>query len=119
MVDRQIRDILEYMLNKYQPSRKKIIDTDLISKVKEVKRHTDLAYDILLNARFDFGYEAGKADYSRDIKRWLNVLVIESKAQLPRFRKVFKHIFTNKEFSDGGSNLSISGLDFSIGSLIH
>jgi predicted nucleotidyltransferase len=34
LVDREIRDILEYMLMKYPPSRKKIVDTDLAVKIK-------------------------------------------------------------------------------------
>lgn len=75
LVDRQIRDILEYMLKKYPPSRKKIIDTDLAAKVKEVKRHTDFAYDILLNSAFNFNYFPEKIDYSKDIKRFLNTLI--------------------------------------------
>lgn len=119
LVDRQIRDILEYMLKKYPPSKKKIIDNDLTSKVKEVKRHTDFAYDILLNANFDFQYCSDKLDYSRDIKKWLNAIIKESKAQFPKFRSTFKHIFMNKEFSDGGSSYDCNSMEFWIGSKIH
>lgn len=119
LVDREIRDILEYMLMKYPPSRKKIVDTDLAVKIKQVKRHTDYAYDILRNANFQFDYSPTKHDYSRDIKRWLNRLIIESKAQFSKFRSTVKKIFTNREFSDGGDSQPSSEVEFLIGSKIN
>lgn len=119
LVDSEIRAILEYMLKKYPPSRKKIVDTDLATKIKEVKRHTDYAYDILRNANFDFEYSSTKHDYSRDIKRWLNALILESKAQFSKFRSTIRKIFTHRETIDAGESESHSDVEFLIGSKIN
>ena len=43
-------------------------------------------YEMLRNAKMEIGLEPGQTDFGKDIKKWLNKLIIESKRQYPSFK---------------------------------
>lgn len=98
-IDLSMRNILEFLIRKYPPSRHKIVDTELARDIREVKRHGDIKYDILRNAGVSFTDDTGKSDFSYDIKRWLNVLIEEVKRTYPSFHGEMKKLFAGKEMS--------------------
>lgn len=103
-VDSSMRNVLEFLIQKYPPSKHKILDTDLAKHITEVKRTGDLHYEILRNAGFTFADDTGKVDFSREIKLWLNRLVEEVKRTYPTFRHRMKELFMGRENSIDGES---------------
>lgn len=101
MIDRTTRNILQFLIRKYPPSKSKIIDTELSKQIVEVNRTFDLQNDILLNAGMSFVAE-DQRDYTRSIKQWLNMLISETKAVYPTFKQIIKEIFTDGDNSLAG-----------------
>lgn len=62
---------------------------------------------MLSNANMDFNYCPKKTDFTKEIKTWLNRLIIECKIQLPVFRKKMKKIFLNSN-TDGTEDKKVS-----------
>ena len=84
-LDRSARNVLEFLMSKYPPSRHKIVDSDISSKIPEMRRHLEPQYDILSNAGVNFRVE-GLVDYTKEIKKFINKLIKETKGEFPRFR---------------------------------
>jgi hypothetical protein len=98
-IDVSFRNILEFLIKKYPPSKHKIVDTELAKYIKETKRQAELQYDILRNAGVTFADDTGKTDFSREIKLWLNKLITEVKRTYPKFKNSMKTLFMGPEGS--------------------
>lgn len=49
---------LQFLINKYPPSRKKRNDTDISEKIKDTSKEFSIVkYDMLSNARMDIGLD--------------------------------------------------------------
>jgi len=70
-IDCSLRFQLDFLVHKYPPSRHKIVDTELGKHIPEMRRHTDIQYDMLRNAAVTFTTGCG----IKHIKLWLNKLV--------------------------------------------
>ncbi len=95
-IDEATRNILDFLIKKYPPSKNKIVDTELANKIREVNRQSDLANDILRNSGMNFSDDTGKRDFTREIKLWINRLIEHTKVFYPRFKKQMTVLFTNK-----------------------
>lgn len=104
------------MIHKYPPVRNKTTDTELSRRIKPLDKHFDISYDILRNARMSFFNNTGKADFTKEIKIWLNKLIKESHEQYPKFKCTMKSIFLNEQRS---SDDEVSPVDFEIHSKIN
>jgi hypothetical protein len=89
---------------------------DLAKHVPEVKKHTDLSYDILRNAGVSFAYNDGRSDFGRDIKLWINKMISEVRSAFPKFKENMRELFV-------GDNTTVTDIEdemeFEIGSKIN
>lgn len=83
-LDKASRNVLEFLMSKYPPSRNKIVDTEISAKIKDVAKNFDPKYDMLVNAGMKFNMD--KFDYTFEIKKWVNKLIAETKDQFPLFK---------------------------------
>jgi hypothetical protein len=63
-LDKSSRNILEFLISKYPPSRSKIIDTEISSRIKPMAKHMDPTYDMLTNSGMKFHGDSNKHDYT-------------------------------------------------------
>lgn len=73
---------------------------------------------MLSNAKMNIGMAEKQTDFTKEIKSWLNILVMESKKEFPAFKKEMRDIFINTDGSIDGSKGMDSELEFIIGSKI-
>lgn len=114
--DHSTKSTLTFLINKYPPSRRKIIDTELTEKIPEMRIFSIAKYDILKNAGSLIGLDQNQKDFTRDIKLFLNKILKETREQYPKFKQTMKTIFTNTEGSIDGSKLEHNEVDYIIGS---
>ena len=115
--DKSAKETLTFLINKYPPSRRRIIDTELTEKIKEKKFCSVAKYDILKNSGVPIGMDEDQTDFTKDIKLFLNALIKETRKEFPLFKQTMKGIFSNHEGSMDGSKTG-SEVDFSICSKI-
>lgn len=116
--DDATKQTLNFLINKYPPSRRKIIDTELTEKIPEVMSFSVAKYDILKNSGSQIGFNQNQTDFTRDVKVFLNKIIKESKKQFPKFKQIMKTIFANTEGSLDGTKLEHNEVDYIIGSKI-
>lgn len=76
MLNEASKKSLQFLINKYPPSRRKIIDTDISEKIKDTSKEFSIVkYDMLSGAKMDIGLDEKQTDFTKDIKLWLNKLV--------------------------------------------
>jgi hypothetical protein len=80
-------------MSKYPPSRNKVVDIEISNRIREIRRHTDPVYEMLNNASMRFFRSAYSQDFTFEVKRWVNRLIIETKVQFPLFKETVKSIF--------------------------
>ena len=97
-------EALRFLIHKYPPSRTNLIDTELSEKIQETKGYSVVKYDLLKNAGMEIGLTPGQTDFSKEIKRWLNRLIQETRKQYPLFKQTMKSIFSGSEGSLDGTN---------------
>lgn len=113
VLDSSSRNALEFQIKKYPPSKHKILDTELLKYIAQVNRVGDLSYEMLSNAGMSF--VGKKADYTREIKLWVNRLIGETQRVFPEFKAKIKQIFIGRESSSIDMENEI---EFDVGSKI-
>lgn len=113
IIDQSLRRTLEYLIDKHPPSKHKIVDTEIAKYVVELRNHTDLENDMLRNAGMSFASKTGKSDFTRDIKIWINRLLLEVKAVFPKFKKNMEDIF--RGFDNSSMNEENDEVEYEIG----
>lgn len=93
LVDRSSKESLEYLIHKYPQSRGKVADSELYKRIKEMNKSNEIGYDLLVNANVSFSAPSSKADFSKEIKMFLNRLLTETKTQFEGFRRTMEDIF--------------------------
>ena len=66
----------------------------------------------------EFGFEEKQKDFSKEIKKFLNALISESKSQFPLFKQTMKSIFSGEDCSVDGSGRSDREMEYQIGAKI-
>lgn len=115
-LDKASRNILEFLISKYPPSRCKFIDTEISSKIKEMKKHMDPAYDMLTNAGMKFNGDDTKQDYTYEVKKWVNKMIAETKQQFPKFKETVTQIFLGEDCNN--SEMEHAVLEYEVGAKI-
>lgn len=79
LLNQSSKSILEFLISKYPPSRRKKIDTELSDKISINNKFSVIKYDMLSNSKMNIGMVEKQTDFTKEIKIWLNVLVTETK----------------------------------------
>ena len=69
---------MKFLIYKYPPSRKKIVDTELSDRIVATKEYLVVENDMLKNAQMDLGLRDGQTNFDKDIKIWINKLIAET-----------------------------------------
>ena len=62
-------------MDKFPQSKGRVADIELCKRIKEMNKSEEIGYDLLANAGISFSAPSSKADFSKEIKLFLNKLV--------------------------------------------
>jgi len=81
------------MMVKYPQKKKTFISEEYREAIAVMDRSTDPQFDMVVKTGCFFKYDPQRKDYQRQIKIFLNKLILESRAHYKTFAKIMKGVF--------------------------
>jgi hypothetical protein len=84
---------LDFMMVKYPQKKKTFISDEYREAIPVIDRSTDPQFDMIRKTGCFFRYDPDRIDYYRQIKIFLNKLILESRNHYKEFRTVMREVF--------------------------